>query len=81
MRTQVRSLALLSGLRIQCYYGCMYANDYSSDSTLVWEPPYATSEALKIQKQHFFNSILNRKENYRVPIHSYQLALDSELQR
>ena len=63
MRLQVRSLALLSGLTIQCCLGCGVGCRRSSDPVLlwlwwrpaatapiqplVWEPPYATGAALE----------------------------------
>ena len=66
MRTQVRSLALLSGLRIWCccelWYGSqtqlrsciavavVYAGSYSLIQPLAWEPPYASDVALKKYK-------------------------------
>ena len=70
MRTQVRSLASLTGLRIRCcrelWYcgvGCRRGSDpallwlwcgpaaTTPIQPLAWEPPYASSEALKRQKQ------------------------------
>ena len=63
MRTQVRSLALLSGLSIQCCHelwcrlqmwlgslvamAVMQAGSYSSDLTLAWDPPNAEGVAQK----------------------------------
>ena len=45
MRTQVQSLALISGLRIQC---CHAAGPIQP---LAWEPPYASGTVLKKQKK------------------------------
>ena len=66
MRTQVRSLALISGLRIRIAMsyrvGCSYGSDpmllwlwYRLESTapiqpLAWEPLYAMGEAPKSKK-------------------------------
>ena len=65
MRMRVRPLVSLRGLRIrrcielwcrsQTQFGSggvvavVQASSYSSNSTLAWDPPYATSEALKLK--------------------------------
>ena len=75
-RTWVRSLASLSGLRIQrCHelwcrsktrlgsyvaVAVVYAGSCSSNSPLAWEPPYAASTALKRQKRKKTNN--NKKK-------------------
>ena len=61
MRTQVRSLASLSGLRIrhclelwcglQTRLGFQVAVAAALIGALAWEPPYATGVALKSQKK------------------------------
>ena len=67
MKTQVRSLASLSGLGIQHCHKLLYrlqmqlgshdavvvaqAGSYSSNLTLAWEPPCAMGAALKRQKK------------------------------
>ena len=69
MRIRVRSLTLLSDLRIHCccelwsqtrLQSCVavavaQAGSCSSDFTLAWEPPYATSAALKRPKKKSVN--------------------------
>ena len=52
MRTQLRSLALLSGLRIQCCreLWCRPAAT-APIRPLAWEPPYVTGVALKKTKK------------------------------
>lgn len=68
MRTQVQSLALLSGLRIRiaesCGVGCRLSLDpvllwlwhrpvaIALIQPLAWEPPYVEGVALKRQKQN-----------------------------
>ena len=49
MRLRVRSPASLSGLRIQCCYGCGVGQQavVAPIQPLAWEPPYALSVALK----------------------------------
>ena len=67
MRTQVQSLASLSGLRIDVAMSCGVGHRYSLDPVLLWlwqrpavpppiqplawEPPYAVGAALKRQKK------------------------------
>ena len=67
LMTQARSLALLSGLRIQCCHSCGVGRRHISDLALLWlwcrpvavapirhlawEPPYAADAALKRQNQ------------------------------
>ena len=67
MRTRVRSLALLSGLRIQVATSCGVDCRHSSDPALLWlwrrlaatapirplawEPPYAVGAALEKAKR------------------------------
>ena len=76
MRAQVRSLALLSGLRIPCYHelwcrlltrlgfcvavAVVWAVSYSSDLTLAWEPLYTVGVDLKSKKK-VLNIIINYK--------------------
>ena len=51
MKTQVQSLALLSGLRIWRGYGCWHRPAATAlIHLLAWEPPYAVGVALKRQK-------------------------------
>ena len=81
MRMWVRSLVLLSGLMIwRCCELCCrsqmwlgsriamalaQAGGYSSNWTPRWEPPYATSEALKRQKdkKKLLNLLSQRRGN------------------
>ena len=71
MRMRVRSLILLSGLRIQCCHELQLGHQCGSDPVLLWpwsrlaaaapiqpitwEPPYATGAALKRPKKKFFS--------------------------
>ena len=58
MRTQVRSLALLSGLRTWFCCGCGVGRQAAAAQILplAWEPPYAMAVALK-KKRNDGNNI------------------------
>ena len=74
MRIQVRSLALLSGLRIWCCIKVQNKSQwclgsrvavavvYASSAALIWPPtwelPYATSEAVKRKKNYVHDTVL-----------------------
>ena len=76
MRTQVRSLALLSGLRIQCCHELWCRLQTGSDPMLLWlwcrlaattpiqplawEPPFVTGAALKSRKKKIKNYYIYR---------------------
>ena len=66
MRMHLPSLALLSGLRIQCCcgYGVGHQLQLLFDP-LVWEPPYATGAALKSKKK--------KRQILGVPVVAYRV--------
>ena len=65
MRLQVRSLALLSGLRIQhCHELCYRPADVAPIRPLAWEPSHATGKALKILPWGFPHATGVAKKKY-----------------
>ena len=67
---QVRTLALLSGLRIwfavSCGVGCTRSSDLAVAPirSLAWEPPYAVDAALKIGKKQNKNKQTKNPKHY-----------------
>ena len=63
----VRSLTLLSGLRIWYGCGCGVVAAIAPSRPLAWEPPYATSAVLKSKKknlkQMINKNLLSAQEN------------------
>ena len=57
MRMQVRSLASLSGLRIQCCRELWYRP--ATICPLAWEPPFASGMALKRKRKKIFTLIMH----------------------
>ena len=88
---QVRSLASLSELRIQCCcelwcrsktwlgpgiaVAVAQASSYSSDEIPAWEPPYAAGVALKRQKEKRGKKIKKKKE--RELLKSFEKEIDT----
>ena len=87
MRMQVRSLASLSELRIQCCCGCGVGHRCGLDLVLLWlwcrpaaavliwplawEPPYAAPAALKSKQQNKTNKRTNKKSSGKISCQSF----------